>query len=232
MWLLPTRGRAKLCQEFLDACVKTGMSTPGIIVIDNRIDSYPDLKVPPNWAATRLPLDMGDCCRLVFDLFPKAKFYGWVADDLLPVSPEWDIKLIEAAGDWYVSDCNDVGYICEIDTRVENSLCGAFCYGGEFFRALGWWVPPGLRQAGIDDVHTHICVRTLPLRHHLHDVYVEHRNYRTLKRVKDETDEHVRDGVGYVEIDVENAKKFMGSKECEEAIQRLRDGLNKAGIVL
>lgn len=220
MWLLPSRGRHQLCQDALDAAVEAGMTTPGIVIVDSRIDCYRPLRLPDDWLAIRAPLDMADTMRLVFDSWPHLDWYGWLADDLRPRTPGWDRALIAAAGRWGMADCNDL-WLTEIKDTVSGSLCGAFVWGGDLLRATGWWALPGVRQAGIDDawiqLHQHGAVRRV----HVTDVIVEHLQYRNGKRAVDATDNHVRDGEGYIEADRARYAAWLGSDEFGETAARI-----------
>lgn len=227
VWLLPTRGRAKGCQETIDACVATKMSSPCYILIDTRVDDYPDLKLPDNMIAVRLPLDMGDCMRLIFQMFPYEKSYGWLADDVRPRTDYWDKELENAAADWRLSNCDDLWLANAKNPPL--SLCGAFCWGGKLVRAVGWWAPPGYIQAGIDDTWVFICAKKINLMIYCVDVVVEHLNYRTEKRPWDDTDDWERDGAKYVEADLEREKEWEKTDDARLVLKNLTAAITEDG---
>src|SRR3954468_10960411 len=47
MWLLTTRNRPEMCQRMLDACIDTGVSTPGLVWMDGC--DYGSLRLPDSW---------------------------------------------------------------------------------------------------------------------------------------------------------------------------------------
>lgn len=231
MWLLPTRGRPQLCQDALNACKKANMTSQMIVMVDDRVDDYPDLMVPKNVSILRKPFDMADCMRYVFDHFPNEKFYGWLSDDHIPVTNGFDVKLEKNAGDWFLADCRD-DYIGTVAHQITHTLSGAFCWGGDLVRAVGWWALPEVRQAGVDDAWVEICVRRLSLRKYDDQIYVEHHNYRTGKREKDETDSHERDGENYIHHDFEIYRRWKQKQNDVDAADRIIEAMNKVGFEL
>lgn len=235
MWLLPTRGRAELCQEALDTCAAASMTSKLLVMIDSRIDEYPDLKnpMPKTCEIIRQPFDMADCMRFIFDVFPDEKNYGWLADDLQPETKGFDKILEQAAGDWCVADCNDGGFIGTINHNKEHSLCGAFCWGGELIRTVGWWALPGVQQAGIDDAWTEIVTYALPkLRKYQADCIVNHFHFKTGKRPFDNTDLWERDGIQYIENDFQKFNNWKARGGAKKAAEKIRIKLKENNIQL
>jgi hypothetical protein len=183
MWLLTTRNRPGMAQRTLDACEATGMSTPGIAFLDGC--HYPGFRLPQNWIMFRSAENVGVGAAMQWFLrhLPNVPFYGWLADDFVPQTPFWDRRLIEAAGDRFMAFGNDL-YPRDF---VPQHLTSAFAIGGELVRAVGWFSPPGLRQAGIDSAWNQIG-RRFGLMRYLHDVVVAHEHYSVGKRPKDATD--------------------------------------------
>lgn len=186
MWLLTTRNRPEMAQRTIDACAATGMSTPAIVLMDGC--EYPDLKLPENWRAeaTAENIGVGPAMQRFFERHPDLPYYGWLADDFVPQTPGWDRALIDAAGKHCLACCNDL-YPREF---VPRHLTSAFAIGGDLVRAVGWFSPPGLRQAGIDSAWNQIGRRFNLLRY-LHDVVVAHEHYSVGKRPKDATDNDI-----------------------------------------
>ena len=231
MWLLPPRGRPELCQATLDACAATGMTSSATLIIDTRAGAYPGIRAAKNWAVLRIPSDMADTMRIVFDLNPDAPFYGWLADDLIPITKGWDKKLEAAAGRWNLADCED--HYLASNKHVDGcptDLSGAFCWGGDLVRAVGWWALPGVRQAGIDDAWIFIS-RGLGVRRHCPDVIVEHLNWRTGKRHEDATDNWIRDGVAYVQEDLNLSSAWCHSGDRHAVVDRVADMMRQAAAV-
>lgn len=227
MWILPTRGRPELCQRTLDACRDTGMTSFGIVYVDEtRPGEYDGLVAADNWTVVVQRLDMADTMRDAFASYPNERSYGWISDDVIPLTPHWDAELESAAGDWCLSDCQDM-WLAK-DGGVQ-ALTGAFCWGGELVRTVGWWALPGVRQAGVDDAWVSL-LRYLNLRRYRPDVVVEHLNWHNGKRPKDATDDWVRDGVKYVVNDLEVSKMWTNSDDFRETFRRVAVTIKGAGI--
>lgn len=225
VWLLPTRGRPELCQRFLEACVETGMTSPGVAWVDPTAPGqYDAVKWPENWWVVTGRGDMAPAMAWTFAQFPQASAYGWLGDDTVPITSGWDKALEEAAGEWYVSCCRD-SYL--VGNSFPNLLTGAFVMGGDLVRAVGWWALPGVLQAGVDDAWGDIVVGLGHLRF-LNEICFRHDNYRTSRRPRDETDSWEREGVAYIEKDFENwTRQRNGVGDIQN---RVREAMKKAGI--
>ena len=228
MWILPTRGRPELCQNTLDACRDTGMTSRGILYIDEtRPGEYDGIVAADNWTIIVQRLDMADTMRDAFLSYPDERSYGWISDDLIPQTPCWDAELEVSAGNWCLADCQDL-YLAK-NGRVQ-ALTGAFCWGGELVRTVGWWALPDVRQAGVDDAWS-VLLRYLNLRRFRPDVIVEHLNWRTGKRPKDGTDSWSRDGEDYVEKDMEICGAWIDSDDFRETFRRVAIGSRAAEVI-
>jgi hypothetical protein len=227
IWLLSTRGRPEACQQVLDACEATGMTSPGIVYVDET--PYPKLRLPDNWTVHHEPVwgSLQASMSYVFERYPYASQYGWLADDTLPRTNGWDTLLEKAAGDWCLSYANDLWLSRSDFSRGEleegDNLSSGLCWGGNLVRAAGWWALPGLRQAGIDTVWTAI-VGPLDLARYLHDIVVEHKHYKTGKRERDEGDDWARDGDPYVQRDIDTRDRWVCSEEYRELLTRVGVG--------
>jgi hypothetical protein len=144
VWFVPTRGRPERLQKFLDACVETKMSMPGLIVIDGSDQDsgdYSKVQIPSNWAIRRAN-DRAEVCGRMEEYFKEnqqAKFYSIINDDVVPETPYWDVILAESAGDWNISypyDTISVDKECppEIPWR---SIATQFVVGGKLCRGVG-----------------------------------------------------------------------------------------------
>ena len=223
IWLLSTKGRPYQCQQVLDACERTGMTSEGIVWVDG--DSYPDLRLPGNWSKREVEWGgLRPGMQWVFENYPDASQYGWLADDMTPTSNGWDTALEERAGDWRLSYAFD-GWLATAPIALfmlERGLDmgGAPCWGGELVREVGWWAPPKMKQGGIDFVWTTL-LRDLDLHYYDEEVRVLHRHWRNSARVKDATDV-----LPHVEHDVELAKKYVQSKD----FKRIRGKLERLAV--
>ena len=228
IWLLSTRGRPKMCQEVLDACEQSGMTSPGVVYVDETVDEYQDIRLPENWTIHYSPEwgSLAASLQWCFERYPDAKSYGWLADDTLPRTPGWDKLVEEAAGDWKLAYCWD-DWLCLDQVEIYaieqcSNITSGLCWGGELVRTVGRWsIPPGVVQAGIDTAWTEL-VRPLGLFEFLPDVLVEHQNWRTAKRPLDPTDSWERPGLGnYLQRDIDRRDAWVASAEFSDIYNRV-----------
>jgi hypothetical protein len=98
MWLLPSYNRPELLKQTLAHCVATGMTTPGVILVNGGDQkAYRNIPLPPNWRIKFRPENLGwaQGCAALMRLFPDEPWYGFFYDDMVPVTPGWDVKLLE-----------------------------------------------------------------------------------------------------------------------------------------
>lgn len=182
MWILPSRGRPESIKRFFSACALTGFSTPGKIYIDNddaEKSEYLNIEIPHNWnVVIQERVSLGELCNNVLGNHPDEEWYGCIADDVLPHTQKWDIRLIKAAGKDGVAFGND-GINGE-------ALATHPVIGGEFARELGFISLPGTKRIYMDTALTEIAKRKGVLRY-LPDVYLEHLHFSNGKSPYDET---------------------------------------------
>jgi len=189
MWLLTTRGRQKEAQRLLDACAET-MTQKAVCYVDG--GSYPGLRLPPNWTLVENEqnIGVGPAMAWFYEKHPYCRYFGWLADDFLPITPDWDRRITEAAGTGRIAYCHD-GRRPPGSLSNPDWITSAFAIGGDLVRAAGWLSPPGLRQAGIDSAWNRIG-RRYGLMTYLHDVRVDHLHWKNGKRPRDATDNDIR----------------------------------------
>lgn len=166
MWVCPSRSRPDNCRRLFAA----GISTPGFLCVDHDdplIDEYRRLELPGMWSLdvnTRAPLS--EIYNRVFEANPHREWYGLGADDIVPETPDWDHKLVAAAG-------NDG--IAYADDGINGEKHGThLVIAGSLVREMGWLALPGLSRLYLDTVWNDIgrargVLRYLPevvLRHH------------------------------------------------------------------
>lgn len=98
MWLLPSYNRPELLKQTLAHCVATGMSTPGVILVnggDQR--AYRSIVLPPNWRMVFRSENLGwaQGVAALLRQNPDEPWYGFFYDDMVPKTPGWDVKLLE-----------------------------------------------------------------------------------------------------------------------------------------
>lgn len=233
IWLLSTKGRPREAQETIDACEATGMTSPGIVYVDET--PYPKLRLPPNWTLhyERKWLSLQGSMSYVFERYPDATQYGWLADDTRPRTHGWDKKLEAVAGSWCLAYARDL-WFSESPGQLEwlergLNLSSGLCWGGELVRTVGWWALPGVKQAGIDMAWLDIA-RPFGLHRYRHDIVVEHLNWRTGKRPFDQGDEWTRGDDEYVNRDLAVKNQWYGSGEYRGLMRRMVDAISPGAV--
>ena len=147
MFVLPSRGRPNNLRRLIDAWEETKASLPVWLRLDDDDPNLPEylaLALPEPWVlevGPRLPLSA--IYNKAYERAPEAAWWGLIADDVVPETPEWDFRLVEAAR----SDGMAVpagGHDPE----------GAphFVLGGDLVREIGWLCLPGLDRLYIDTI--------------------------------------------------------------------------------
>lgn len=140
----------------------------GILMLDEddaMLDAYLSLDYPASWRVRigpRAPLS--EIYNRVFEEYPLLPWYGIFADDVTPETPEWDRRLIEAAG------ADGLAYP---DDGIEKAT--HFCLGGGLVRDMGWLAYPGLQRLYIDTVWQDVA-RSRGVLRYLPEVRVTHRH--------------------------------------------------------
>lgn len=180
MWLLPSRGRPLQCQRFFDAFAATGATTGGFLWLDSDdAHQYAAIKLPDGWSViVHERIGLGPLQNEFFRLHPDLPWYGMIADDIVPTSQRWDTKLIESAG------LDGVAY--GDDTIQREKQCTHGVLGGDFVRALGFIILPGLHGEWGDNVINEVARRKGVLRY-LPDVKLEHWHWANGRALKDDT---------------------------------------------
>ncbi|HEX3747593.1 MAG TPA: hypothetical protein VHW09_26845 [Bryobacteraceae bacterium] len=179
MLLLPTMGRPEKARRFIEAYRATGGTLPCWIVLDGAdAHRYDGLELPGRWrrivvAAGTKP---GEILNQLFAEHPNDPYYAATADDVVPETPGWDVKLRDAC----LPDKVAWGY-----DGIENMGSHPFI-GGDLLRKLGWWVAPGLKRSCIDGVWNIIAAK-LGRGVYLPDVRTIHHHHTNQKAAFDAT---------------------------------------------
>jgi len=210
------------------------MTSPGVVYVDETVDEYRDIRLPKNWKIHYEPEwgSLQASLQWCFENYPDATHYGWLADDVRPRTPDWDKRLEAAAGDWYLSYARDL-WFSESEGELLNlengdNLSSGLCWGGDLVRTVGWWALPGVRQAFIDVAWCRI-ISPFGLQRYMHDVTVEHLNYKTGKREMDAVDDWSRNGDNYIERDIDMGWKWLGSSEFIDVMGRIFSAPGRPG---
>ncbi len=146
MFIVPSRGRPHNLRRLVSACVARGNSYSWTVRIDDndaRLDAYRAIRLPTNWSLVVGPqLSLSGLFNEIYEANPGLKFYGIMADDVVPGSIDWDIALVNAAGEDALSYGNDG---INGETHWTHGVIG-----GDLARTLGWIHLPGVDRLYAD----------------------------------------------------------------------------------
>lgn len=211
MFILPTHQRPERCQATLDACQATGMTLPGLVIVNGDGKGYENLRLPPNWLKDVAGRDerLNDVYRRIFAGSPDLEWYGFIADDILPRTEGWDVKLVRMAGADRIASANDLW-------QAPQRMHGAVVYGGNVLRKAGFWMPDGLSHMFGDDVWEHLG-RQAGIWDVAMDVVTEHVHWMNQKAPKDASYEKSH---ALMEADGARFKSWLAD-EAPKALERL-----------
>jgi hypothetical protein len=144
--------------------------------------------------------------------YPNESWYGFLADDLLPKTPNWDLKVIEVAGTKNISYPNDLG------KKRKRDLPTHPCVGGDLVRAIGWFGFPATYHFYLDTIYRYIG-QNLNNIYRLEDVIVEHMHFG---RGKSELDEIYKQSQEKMRIDSESYNLWI-EENGENLIRSLKE---------
>ena len=181
MIVLPSRGRPHNFRRLVDACLRTKTTDPAVVRLDHddeTLQGYLEVELPDSWkvvVGNRLPLS--GIYNEVYSAMSEAKHWIFIADDVVPLTDSWDVKLAEVAG----SDGMAVP-----SGGHDPSGAPHFVLGGDLVREIGWLSLPGLDRLYIDTVWQKIAEERGVLRR-VPDVVLEHRHFSNKKARIDAT---------------------------------------------
>jgi hypothetical protein len=180
MWILPSRSRPHNIVRLIDAYRKTGATTPVWLRVDDDDPVVGGYYIDhPLWTmqiGEKKPLS--ELYAEVFFLYPEADWYGFIADDVVPETMQWDVKLIEAAG----SD----GMAVPAGGHEDYAGAPHFVLGGDLVRRVRWLALPGLDRLFIDTAWWDIAEKLGVLRK-VPDVVLAHHHFSNKKAMYDKT---------------------------------------------
>ncbi len=151
LWLLPTRRRLVKLQNFFDAAIQNGITTPGVCLVqkaelEEMNEDYAAIKKPANWQILATNGEgLADKCREVWGAVSKLDWVGLACDDLRPQTPGWDRTLVDAVNGKNIVTCND-------GTQGGLRMAGITIFSGGVLRAMGYMFPPHFWHTYADDV--------------------------------------------------------------------------------
>ena len=183
MWILPTLNRPEQCAAVLDRLTEKGVSTPGVVVVnDPNRDVSLLAHLPRGWTAHVAETNLGALGALnkIFELYPEEPWYGYIGDDEFVETEGFDTKLIAAAGAW------------DIAHGVDNLYGGKYAQGylvvgGELARAVGFLaLPECWHWFGLDNFWDALATVGACARVRVESVAVDHRHPSNGRAARDE----------------------------------------------
>jgi hypothetical protein len=188
MILFPTRSRAWALQRFIDNYKVTGATLPVMVIIDtDNTDHYKGVigNLPEGFTIfyNSVIRNLRDAVNLAFQFYPNEDYYGIVADDIVPHTDEWDVKLAEACKPHYIAWPNDgiwgkQNHNPELPTHP--------FIGGDLVRALGWIISPYTQRHCADFVWRDLADE-LGIGKPMSDIFLQHVHWQTSQAPFDST---------------------------------------------
>lgn len=176
MIILPTRNRPDNLRRFIGAYSATGATLPVTVVLDaDNVAPYELVlaDAPASWNFAFIN-KFSRCYALavngVFESSPNEPFYALLADDVVPLTPGWDMKLRDACQPCCVAWGDDGIY------GDRNGASHPFI-SGDLVRAVGWLFPPYVRHASADKIWRTLSVE-LGIAQYRRDVLMPHLHWR------------------------------------------------------
>lgn len=148
-WLLPTRRRIPLLQRFFDHAAMMGISTRGFVLVETKefgelmVDYY-NVKLPKGWEYVATTAEgMGDKLRQIWPSIYDMDWIGWIVDDVIWETPEFDKLMIGALNGKNMVTAND-------GVRAPFRHV-APVFSGDLLRRVGYLYAPGFWHAYMDD---------------------------------------------------------------------------------
>ncbi len=225
-WLLASRRRPESLKRFFAAALKAGMSTPGFVLIDkvdyedNKVE-YEALTFPPTWGLYLTEKEtQGGKFTEIWPIVRDADWLGHLGDDHIPMTPNWDTKLIERLTGWNFLDTGD-DWIAKMTPEF---MTGGCLFSGELLRTVGWFYPPKLHHAYNDNIWGDIGRWTKCWTRAM-DIVISHDDKRR-HGVIDSTNRSAYN----VMAEDESTYRLWRRNDMGAAIQRVQDLMQRHGV--
>lgn len=142
MFIVPTWKRPHKLRRLMQALKETGTTAPGLVFLQGEEQKTEYLEVfkemPANWTWIGSEGNVGWVKALNFLVRykPQESWYGVINDDHVPITKQWDQKMLSLASPWGMVTCLDN------DIEIQWRASGPLILGGELVRACGFFMPP------------------------------------------------------------------------------------------
>lgn len=168
MLILPTKGRPLNLKRFISHYYETKATLPIWVIFDaDDADNYENIGLPEGWKRICAPAGtkLGDIYNMIFRDFPNEEYYGFISDDCIPETEEWDIKLKDA--------CLPDKIVWSADGNVDDKIPTFPFFGGELIRKLGFWSPGDMKHWYTDNAWNDIAL-ALDKRVYIPEIMIRH----------------------------------------------------------
>lgn len=182
MIFIATKNRRSNFERYIEACKDTGVTEPHVVILEKGDTSYNGIELPFGWIVRVYEGGKGACTHYnkVFAEFPNEEYYGFMADDVVPETYQWDRTLIDACLPDKVAYGDDgIDHTDHCGQRYFPTHC---FIGGELVRKWGFVVPTNSDHHGADQWWFDAGEQVV-----LPDVKLTHHHFTNGKAVKDKT---------------------------------------------
>lgn len=211
--IMPTMGRPQNITRFIQAYADTQARTPIVMVLDDgdpKLKDYNAINYPLSFTRLMVPhgTTVPQCQNIAFELFPDKDYYGFIGDDCVPETRDWDWLLGNA--------CQPNGIAWGDDGIQGEGLTTHPFIAGKLLRKIGYVAHPSFHHFFTDTVLLNI-VRTLNCGVYLPNIKTTHYHHLNGKAEMDET----YTSKGSLQRDFDNYNEFNRT-EFPRLIERLR----------
>lgn len=169
---LPSRGRPNEFRRFVHAYAATGAIIPVRVRLDAddpTLNQYGEISLPPTWRVrTGIRKPTIELQNEFVRENQDCVVFGFMADDVVPETQNWDMELAREAGQ---------GYLAYGDDGFEGpNIATHFFMPGGLLKANGGFAFPGLKHLYVDVVWTEIAKRLGCLKYRP-DIKLRHRKW-------------------------------------------------------
>jgi hypothetical protein len=175
LWLLSTRGRVKTSlPKTLESLIEMGIATPGVVLVNDRdyaenVEVYDALTLPERWTLEVVGGDTfpeKNAWALAELTTPDMQWYGWLSDDVVAETPNFDAKMLAHLNGYNFITVND-------RLHAPQKMGACVIFSADLIRAVGYMDPSGFRHFFVDDIWETIgrdlgvwaCDMTITVRH-------------------------------------------------------------------
>ena len=224
--MVPSRGRPKRLEEFLDSFDRTHSSGTDLFVYLNDNDPKKEEygKIPGlRFLHSGKQLYLAEAYNHIFKIYPDYDYYSLLNDDHYCITPEWDRKLIDI-----IEKKGGTGLACCEDNLTDWKKFqhpSGMVISGNIPRSLGYMVWPKIQHIGIDCFFKELLT-PLNMLYHTTDVVIEHRHWTNGKALLDENYRWVyhKDQYQYGMSMVEEYKRIQLQKDIEKLKKGVTNG--------